>query len=379
MKNYFGAPIKKLGFGFMRLPTIAGKGNADIDYELTNKMADKFLERGFTYFDTAFMYHGGNSEIAIRKALTERHDRDKFQVTTKLPLWQEMTLDEMREKTQTQFDRTGLDHFDLYFLHGIGPDKIEMMNKMKVWDYLRSLKESGKAKNIGFSYHGDTDTLNRVLGEHSEHLDIIQLPINYLDWEALGKGQHAAALAHDVGIIVMTPIKGGALANFTPEVAGVFKQANSSASVASWALRFALHLEGVVSVLSGMSDLDQVEDNINIADTTGPLSDDEMAVISKAMAEKEKIPTIPCTKCKYCLDCCPQNINTPAIIGLVNEYTLYRSFPSTKRSYEMVTEALFGGIPAKSSQCTECGECERHCPHGIEIIKAHKEAAELFE
>jgi len=379
MKNYFGAPIKKLGFGFMRLPELGGQGGSEIDYEMTKKMVDLYMENGFTYFDTAFVYHGGNSEVAIRKAVTERYAREKFQVTTKLPLWKIMTNDEMSEMTQTSLTRSGLDFFDLYFLHGIGPEKTEMIEKMKAFDYLYSIKDKGISKKIGFSYHGDGDTLNKILDEHAQNIDIVQLQLNYLDWEEQAKKCHEAALSHGVGIIVMSPVKGGSLANFTPEVADIFKKANPEVSVASWALRFAMHLEGVVTVLSGMSNLEQVADNMKIADTLGPLSKDEMNVIAKAMEEMKKVPTIPCTMCKYCVDCCPKKINSPSIIGLVNEFTTYQSLPNTKRMYEMVTGGVFGGEPAKSSDCIECGECERYCPQGIKIIEAHKEAAKLFE
>ena len=379
MKDYFGAPIKKLGFGFMRLPGFEGKPDSEIDYEMTKKMVDLYIEKGFTYFDTAYVYHGGNSEVAIRKAVVERYARDKFQVTTKLPLWKMMTFDEMGEITKTSLDRAGLDHFDLYFLHGIGPDKAEMMEKMKAFDYLRSLKETGKSKNIGFSYHGDPDTLKRFLDEQSEHIDIVQLQLNYLDWEKSAKACYEAARQYDVGIVVMSPVKGGALANFTPEVAGIFKKANPNVSVASWALRFAMHLEGVVTVLSGMTTMTQLEDNIEIAETMGPLTDDDMKVIAEAMAEKEKIPTIPCTNCKYCLDCCPKKINSAAVISQLNDYTLYRSLPSARRMYNMITSGAFGGEPAKSSDCIECAECERHCPQDIKIIEAHHDAVKKFE
>ncbi|MCL2227307.1 MAG: aldo/keto reductase [Oscillospiraceae bacterium] len=379
MKDYFGAPIKKLGFGFMRLPGFEGKPDSEIDYELTNKMTDLYLENGFTYFDTAFVYHGGNSEVAIRKALTERHDRSKFQVTTKLPLWQELSFDQMRDMTKTSLERTGLDHFNLYFLHGIGPERVEMIEKMKAFEYLRELKDNGKSKNVGFSYHGDGDSLNSLLDKHAEHIDIVQLQINYLDWEETAKKCYDAAIAHDVGIIVMSPLKGGSLSNFTPEVAGVFKKANPEASVTSWGLRFPMHLEGVITVLSGMSNLQQVEDNIKIADTMGSLSADEMKVIDEAMTEMKKIPTIPCTMCRYCVDCCPKKINSPSIIGLLNEYTLYQNLPGAKRMYNMFTGGAWGGAPARSSDCVDCGECERHCPQKIKIIEAHKDAVKLFE
>ena len=378
MKDYFGQTIKKLGFGFMRLPAYPGKSRDDIDYEQVKKMVDLYIERGFTYFDTAYGYNNGNSEIAIRKAVSERFPRDKFQVTTKLPLWGPLTLDEMKKMTQTSLERTGLDYFNLYFMHGIEPTRFEMIAEMKAWEYLRSVKDDGKAKNIGFSYHGDGDSLNRILDSHGQYVDIIQLQINYLDWEPRAKSCYEAAVNHGVGIIVMSPVKGGALASFTPEVIDIFKQANPEASVASWALRFPMNLDGVITVLSGMSAIEQVDDNTKIAGNLKPLSDAELEVIAHAMDEVNKIPTIPCTQCRYCVADCPKSINSPGIINLLNEYAKYQSLPSTKGMYGVMTGGMHG-TPAKSSDCIECGECERHCPQGIKIIEAHKEAVKLFE
>jgi len=247
-----------------------------------------------------------------------------------------------------------------------------------------SMKESGKAKNIGFSYHGDADTLNRVLDEHAKDIDLVQLQINYLDWDddkVQSRKCYEAAIAHNTGIIVMEPVKGGSLANFTPSVADIFKKANPNASIASWALRFALALDGVVTVLSGMSSLEQVADDTSIADAMVPLSDTEMKVIAQAMEELEKVPTIPCTACRYCVDDCPQKINTPRIIGLMNEYIKYQNITGARRSYGMGTGGgMFGGAtPGKSSDCIKCGACEDHCPQKIKIMETHVKAAQLFE
>lgn len=382
MKNYFDAPVKKLGFGLMRLPE---KPGGEIDIEQVKQMVDLYLEHGFSYFDTAFVYNNGESEEAFRLAVAERYPRDKFQATTKLPLWQPVGFDQMKEMTQTSLDRMGLDYFNLYFLHGIGPDRLEMLDKIKAWDYLLNVRESGKSKNIGFSYHGDSDCLNRILDAHADDLDIIQLQINYLDWEdeiVQSRKCYEAAVAHNVGIIIMEPVKGGLLADFTPSVADVFRKANPNSSFASWALRYALNLDGVVAVLSGMSTIGQVEDNIKIAETMGPLSGAEMEVIAEVMEELKKVPIIPCTSCRYCVDGCPQKINTPRIIGVVNDYIKYQNTTSTKRLYGMITSGALPlglGVAAKSSDCIECGSCEEHCPQQINIIETHKEAVRLFE
>ena len=384
MKNYFGAPIKKLGFGLMRLPTLGERLDSEIDIEQVKKMVDLYMERGFTYFDTAFVYNSGKSEEAFRAAIAERYPRDSFQATTKLPLWKPIDFDQMEKLTQTSLARMGLDYFDLYFIHGVGPDRLETLNRIRAWDYMINVKESGKAKNIGFSYHGDGDSLNRILDEHAKDVDIIQIQVNYLDWDderVQSRKCYEAAVDHGVGIIIMEPVKGGSLANFTPSVADIFKKANPNVSLASWALRFTLHLEGVITVLSGMSSIEQVEDNTTIADSMGPLTESEMNVIADAMEELKKVPTIPCTDCGYCVDDCPQKINTPEIMGIMNDYLKYQNIASSKRVYNMMTG---GGFPGgrkseKSSNCIECGSCELRCPQQIKIIGIHKEVAGLFE
>ena len=385
MKNYFGAPIKKLGFGFMRLPALSDKYESEIDIEHVKKMVDSYMSSGFSYYDTAYVYNEGKSEEAFRLSVTERYPREKFQAATKLPLWKPLDFDQMGKMTQTSLDRMGLEYLDLYLLHGVGAERIEMIDKMKAWDYMIGLKEKGKAKNIGFSYHGGADTLNSVLDAHAKDIDIVQLQINYLDWDDEGvqsRRCYEAAAEHGVGIIIMEPVKGGLLANFTPAVADIFKKANPNVSCASWALRFALNLDDAVVVLSGMSSFEQVEDNLKIAENAAPLSEAEMKVVAEAMEELKKVPTIPCTSCRYCVDDCPQKISTPRIIGVLNDYMKYQNLPSSRRMYGLITSGagmLGGGVPARSSDCTECGSCEEHCPQKIKIIDAHKEAARLFE
>ena len=383
MKDYFGKPIKKLGFGLMRLPLVSKQPDSDIDLEQVKEMVDLYLERGFTYFDTAFVYNEGKSEEAFREAVAKRYSRDEFQVTTKLPLWQPLTYEEMTKFTQISLERMGLDYFDLYFLHGVGPDRLEMINEIGAWEYLKELKKTGKTKNIGFSYHGDAKTLNSILEKHAKDLDIIQIQANYLDWEdekIQSRKCYEAVIKHGLGVIIMEPIKGGSLANFTPNIANIFKEANPEASIASWALRFPLSLPGVVVVLSGMSTLEQVMDNTVVADKVVPLSKQEMKVIEKAMKELKKIPTIPCTKCGYCVADCPQKINTPRIIAIMNDYLTYNNLASAKRMYDILITGAFGGMAEpKASTCIECGSCEKHCPQQIKIIDIHKKIAELFE
>jgi len=386
MKEYFGRPIKKLGFGLMRLPRQGNNESAPIDIGRLCEMVDLYLERGFTYFDTAYVYHSGNSEVAFKEAVSKRYPRDAFQITSKLPLWGPVNMEKMRAITDESLARAGLDFFDLYFLHGVGPDRMPMLDEIGAWDYLQMLKAEGKAQNVGFSYHGDAAGLERVLSARKPgEIDIVQLQINYLDWESptiQSRLCYETARAHDVGIIVMEPVKGGSLSNFTPEVAEIFKSVSSDASLASWAMRFTLGLEGVLNVLSGMSNMEQLIDNMDTTDNFVPLSAQDLKLLEAAKAAIEALDTIPCTNCGYCLDDCPEHINTPRIIGVLNEYEKYRNLRSSSRQYEFAT----GGWPAgassgasKSSDCTACGTCEDHCPQDIAIIEAHKKAAALFE
>jgi predicted aldo/keto reductase-like oxidoreductase len=384
MKNYFGAPIKKLGFGFMRLPTLPGQPDTEIDLEKVNEMVDLYISKGFTYFDTAYVYHGGKSEVAIRECVVKRYPRDKFQVTTKLPLWGPTDRARMEQITAEQLERTGLEYFDLYFLHGIGAQSIDQLETSGAWDYLKSLKADGKAKNVGFSYHGDAAGLKLILDAHGQDVDIVQLQINYLDWESedtQSRKCYEEVSKRGIGVVVMEPLKGGSLVNFAEPVVKVLKDANPNASVASWALRFPIDLDGVVTVLSGMNKIEDVKDNINTVESNpSKLTEADHKVIENVLEELKKVPTIPCTRCNYCAPNCPQKINIPGILGVVNDYAKYQNLAGAKRTYGMMTGGgPFGGPAAKASDCVECGACEEHCPQHIKIRDELKNAVELLE
>jgi len=385
MKEFFGKPINKLGFGFMRLPVLGRDDRAPVDIEQVKQMVDYFLENGYTYFDTAYNYHGGMSEVAFREAVVERYPRDAFQLTTKLPLRRPMDKTQMRAMTNESLSRTGLEYFDLYFLHGINAGSLPVIDSSKGWEYMFDLKKEGITKNFGFSYHGDAEGLKQILGRFEPgEIDIVQLQINYLDWDSPSVQSrlcYEAVRDYGAGIIIMEPIKGGSLANFDGEVAEIFKAADPEASFASWALRFCYSLEGVVSVLSGMSTLDQVVDNVATANNFKPLTEADMGVIKEAMAALERVPLIQCTECRYCVDDCPEHINTPGILSLMNEYTKYRNLSGARRSYGFAIGAGFGdSAPAgKASDCTECRNCEKICPQELPITDYLKEAAALFE
>lgn len=371
-EKYLGSDIKKLGFGLMRLPM----NGEEIDIEQTKKMADLFMEKGFTYFDTAYVYIGGKSEVALKEAVVERYPRDSFQCATKLPIWDLKDKADMERIFQTSLDRAGLSYYDFYLLHALGKDSAKKAEEVGAWDFIKQLKQEGRAKHIGFSFHDTADVLEDILQKHPE-AEFVQLQINYADWDSEGvqaRKCYETARRHNKAVIIMEPVKGGALATMTPEVQKLFKDAAPNASVASWAMRFAASLDGLVTVLSGMSNLEQMEDNLSYMADFKPLDEKEQGVVSQVVEVLKNTPTIPCTSCKYCVDGCPQKINIPSVFTAMNKLTLYNNPESSKGEYGRVTKD--GG---KASDCIQCGNCESHCPQHIEIIETLKKAAAQFE
>lgn len=372
MKKELGADIKKLGFGLMRLPT---KGE-EIELEELKAMVDHFLSNGFTYFDTAYVYHGGMSEVAAREALVKRHPRESFQLATKLPIWAVKEKADLQKIVDTQLERTGAGYFDFYLLHSLDKPRLKVLDEFGAWDFLKSLKDRGIARHIGFSFHDKADVLDELLTAHPE-AEFVQLQINYVDWDSpsvQSRACYEVARRHGKSVVIMEPVKGGALAVLSPAVQKVLQDANPNASLASWALRFAASLEGVITVLSGMSNLSQIEDNVATMSHFQPLGQEEYAVIDRVNAMLKAIPTVPCTSCRYCVDGCPQSIVIPSILGNYNDYLLYNNLPGAKRSYGFSTRDH-----GKASDCIACGACEGVCPQHIEIIETLKKAAGLFE
>ena len=371
--SYLGENIPKLGFGLMRLPMIG----EEVDIEQTKQMVDLFMEKGFTYFDTAYGYIGGKSEMAIKDALVDRYPRESFQLATKLPAWAgAKTADEAKEMFWTSLKRTGAGYFDFYLLHNLGDNRSKSFDDFGIWDFVQEQKAAGLIKHVGFSFHDKADVLDEVLTAHPE-MEFVQLQINYADWESesvQSRKCYEVARKHNKPVIIMEPVKGGNLAGLPESVASIFKEANPEASISSWAVRYAASLEGLVTVLSGMSTLDQMKDNLSYMENFQPLTDDERAVVAKVQAALEAMPTIPCTGCQYCTKDCPQQINIPGVFGSVNTYLTYDSLAGAKGSYGWAT--AHGG---KASDCIGCGQCEAACPQHISIIDELKKAADLLE
>ena len=358
---YLGEKIKKLGFGLMRLPQKDGK----IDIEQTKVMVDKFLDAGFTYFDTAWAYAG--SEDAIRQALVERYPRDKFQLATKNAAWINCKT---REEAIAQFDtslkQTGAGYFDFYLLHNLGEHRTKVFDDFDMWSWVQEKKKEGKIKHVGFSFHATPEELDEILNKHPE-MEFVQLQINYADWEnpaIKSRECYEVARKHGKPVIIMEPVKGGMLANPPEQVKEVFKKANPNVSVASWAIKFAASLDGVITVLSGMSNIEQMEDNISYMKDFTKLTEEEETTIKKAQEIMKSIPIIPCTTCNYCAKVCPMHIGISGSFTAMNYLTLYNDMGAAKHQEDWLVS---GHGLKKASECIKCGKCEQVCPQHIKI------------
>lgn len=367
MADYFGKEVFKLGFGLMRLPKLPNGKN---DAEATAKMVDAFIAAGGTYFDTAYVYDNGDSEETIRKALVDRYPRESYTLCTKLCAWL-MCHDEESAKQQfyTSLERTGAGYFDYYLLHALQRGNYKKYDEYHIWDFVKEQKAKGLIKYYGFSFHADPELLEELLTAHPD-VDFVQLQINYADWDNPGVAAgecYRVARKHGVSITIMEPIKGGALANPEESVKKIFDEANPDASYASWAIRYAASMDGIITVLSGMSNMEQMNDNLSYMKDFKPLSEEEQKVIEKVQEELVKDHSIKCTACHYCTSGCPMSIAIPEIFAVKNREIKSPGWDGGKQSYAIAT-----GGKGKASECVECGQCEGACPQHLPIIELLK-------
>ena len=370
--GYFGEEIKKLGFGLMRLPEKDGV----IQVDEVKEMVDLFLEAGFTYFDTAWAYPG--SEDAIRRALVERYPRERFQLATKNAAWIGCKT---KEEAYAQFDdslrQTGAGYFDFYLLHNLGEGRSHYFDDFDSWSWVQEKKKTGLIRHVGFSFHSTPEELEEILNAHPE-MEFVQLQINYADWDnpaVESRRCYETARRHGKPVIIMEPVKGGMLATPPGTVEEVLRTAEPESSAASWAIRFAADLEGVITVLSGMSSREQMEDNLFHMKSFSGLTAGQRKTLERAREELKKIPLIPCTSCNYCAKVCPKEIGISGSFTAMNYLTLYGNTDMAKHQEEWLVE---GHGRSRADACVQCGKCEEACPQHISIRKELEKVKEAL-
>ncbi len=373
MGHYFGEATPKLGFGLMRLPKEA---SGKIDIEQTKKMVDLFMDAGLNYFDTAYVYDGGDSERAAKEALVDRYPRDSFTLATKMCAWAgDHSEENAKQQFYTSLERTGAGYFDYYLLHALQADNYKMYEEYHLWDFVREQKEKGLIRHWGFSFHATPNILDKILTAYPD-AEFVQLQLNYADWEnpdVTARENYEVARKHGKSIVVMEPVKGGVLAEPPEAVRKVFDEANPDVSYASWAIRYAASLDGIITVLSGMSNVEQMEDNISYMKAFKPLDREEQTAIRKAQEAINGIKAIPCTACHYCTAGCPKKIPIPEIFAARNKQLLWGQLEEGKAAYDKAVS----GVGAASG-CIACGQCERACPQQINVIERLKECVGVF-
>lgn len=351
-----GAKTSLLGFGCMRYPT---NEDGSINEELAFDMLDKAYHAGVNYFDTAYPYHGGKSEPVTGRAL-DRYPRDSYYLATKLPIWEIRTLGDVERIFQEQLERLHKDYVDFYLMHALNKDRWELIKKLGILEYCEKLRNEGKIRYLGFSFHDEYEVFEEII--NSYHWDFCQIQLNYMDKDSQAtlKG---VELAQKLGIpmVIMEPVKGGSLANLPDDITSIFKNIRPEASTPSWALRYVATFPNVKVVLSGMSNMEQVEDNLDTFGNFKPLNQKEQEAVAQVSDALRKRVKNGCTACKYCMPC-PAGVNIPGSFGVWNEYHIYGNVADT-------TWCWTKEIPeeAKPKNCIKCGKCERVCPQKIHI------------
>ena len=366
--------LSLLGFGTMRLPTTA---DGAIDEDTTQAMVDYALAHGVNYFDTAWAYMQNLSETVVGRCL-KKHPRDSFYLATKYP-GHTLTCDpDPADTFAQQLEKCQVDYFDFYLLHNVYENDVDIYTDPQwgIIDYFVEQKRLGRIKHLGFSFHDKADVLDDLLNKHP-NMEFVQLQINYADWESTSiqsRACYEVARKHGKPVVIMEPVKGGSLADLPEKIAAPMKEFAPNASLPSWAIRYAASLDGLVTVLSGMSSLEQMKDNLSFMENFKPLSAEEYKVVDKVVAALNAVPQIPCTACQYCTKGCPQQIKIPGIFKAVNNELVYGNRIGALANYAFATRQ--GG---KADDCIACGQCEAACPQHIHIIEELQKAAQMME
>ena len=361
--------MNKLGFGYMRLPMLE---NGEVDQEQCIRMVDAFMEAGFNYFDTAHNYLGGKSETCLRDCLTSRYPRESYVLTNKLTYTFFEQQEEIAPLIDTQLEACGVEYFDYCLVHSVTSKNYDKHVKCNSFAELKKLKEQGKIRHIGFSFHDQPEFLEKVLQEQPD-VEVVQIQFNYLDKDnpdVKSWGCYEVCRKYGKPVLVMEPVKGGALANLPPKAAEVL-DALGGGSHASYAIRYAASQEGVIKVLSGMSTLEQVQDNISFMKDFKPLNEQELAALDQVREILMAQETVACTACRYCVDGCPENILIPDLFNLYNKKVVYLD-----PGWGYASRTRENG---KASACVECGQCEEICPQHLPVRNWLKKVAAVFE
>ncbi|MBP3729873.1 MAG: aldo/keto reductase [Mailhella sp.] len=373
--------MNKLGFGFMRMPLVDPNDQTSINMPLLERMVDRFFSSGFTYCDTAWMYHDFMSEPAVGKAVVSRYPRSSFTIASKMPVGMIRSHQEGEDVYARQKSKLGVGFFDYYLVHNMNVANYERAKKFDMLSFLRDKKDSGEILRLGFSCHDNAEYLDQVLSE-CPYFEFVQLQINYLDWESEGvqsRKCYEVCVKHGKPVFVMEPVKGGTLAKLPAEAEALLRSVHPDWSPASWALRFAASLPGVEIVLSGMSSLAQVEENTAFMKNMDPLSHDDVIALQDAAELIRKTVAIPCTGCRYCVEesTCPKNIPIPGYFALYNTEKLRerRDWSPEKNYY---ADYVLQGR-GRASDCISCHSCERVCPQRIRISEWMRSVAKELE
>ena len=362
---------KNFGFGCMRLPM-----NGDqVDIAETTRMVDEFLAQGFNYFDTAHGYIGGKSELALKECLTSRYPREAYSLTDKLTDSYFKTETDIRPFFESQLEACGVDYFDFYLMHAQNADNFKKFKACRAYETAFALKAEGRIRHVGLSFHDRAEVLDQILTEYPQ-IEVVQIQFNYLDYDDIAvqsRKCYEVCRKHGKPVLVMEPVKGGSLVNLPEEAKKVLDDLHGG-SPASYAIRFAAGFPGRMMVLSGMSNMEQMKDNLSYMRDFKPLNETELAAVNKVQEIFHKMNMIPCTACRYCVEGCPKQISIPDLFAIMNIKQLHHDW-NADYYYEEVHTAP----GRRASDCLKCGKCEKICPQHLPIRKLLEEVAKEFD